>query len=422
PPVLPKPHVSIINIQIPLCELETEKGELEEKAARTGLLMNTLTRLNQQGFEVDTSKSEAEKIIKETMIKLFALACRTERESRALEVCQLMPSYHTVELAIKYAGKLRLLQLADRLGEVASAKLDEELEKESKSHIPVEDDLQRYGGYTRRIRARSPEEEEDEIQEHSSSHCQQEEENGDAQENPLLAAVAARRESSEGSPGYLLTQSSKNPFKKTPTQTVAQSGKRGIDVIDQFRKSRKKMENNPVLRPVVKKPQTKQATLKRNSQEDVPVTSGKESQSENTTGASARTETLNVFRKKETSPQPPVRKQSALQLWLADSEESVKSQYPEASEKELLAKAALMFKDLDNDTKQKYKSQAAGASSQSTPQAATPVSESTPQAATPVDDDKKRKREEVIEESPVEKKPKGSGLKKLAAFVFSKES
>ncbi|KAK8731110.1 hypothetical protein OTU49_007804 [Cherax quadricarinatus] len=178
---------------------------------------------------------------------------------------------------------------------------------------------------------------------------------------------------------------------------------------------------------------TKQATLKRNSQEDVPVTSGKESQSENTTGASARTETLNVFRKKETSPQPPVRKQSALQLWLADSEESVKSQYPEASEKELLAKAALMFKDLDNDTKQKYKSQAAGASSQSTPQAATPVSESTPQAATPVsestpqaatpvDDDKKRKREEVIEESPVEKKPKGSGLKKLAAFVFSKES
>nr|XP_053630498.1 WD repeat and HMG-box DNA-binding protein 1-like [Cherax quadricarinatus] len=301
PPVLPKPHVSIINIQIPLCELETEKGELEEKAARTGLLMNTLTRLNQQGFEVDTSKSEAEKIIKETMIKLFALACRTERESRALEVCQLMPSYHTVELAIKYAGKLRLLQLADRLGEVASAKLDEELEKESKSHIPVEDDLQRYGGYTRRIRARSPEEEEDEIQEHSSSHCQQEEENGDAQENPLLAAVAARRESIKGSPRLL----------------------------------------------------TKQATLKRNSQEDVPVTSGKESQSENTTGASARTETLNVFRKKETSPQPPVRKQSALQLWLADSEESVKSQYPEASEKELLAKAALMFKDLDNDTKQR---------------------------------------------------------------------
>lgn len=73
------------------------------------------------------------------------LACRTERESRALEVCQLMPSYHTVQLAIKYAGKLHRMQLADKLGEVASAKMEEEMERAAKAHqMEEEDDLQMY--------------------------------------------------------------------------------------------------------------------------------------------------------------------------------------------------------------------------------------------------------------------------------------
>lgn len=52
-----------------------------------------------------------------------------------------MPSYHTVELAIKYAGKLRRLQLADRLGEVASDKMQEEIERESKALGHMDDDI-----------------------------------------------------------------------------------------------------------------------------------------------------------------------------------------------------------------------------------------------------------------------------------------
>ncbi|XP_045610408.1 WD repeat and HMG-box DNA-binding protein 1 [Procambarus clarkii] len=410
PPVLPKPHVSLLNMQMPLCELETEKGELEEKAVRTGLLMNTLTRLTQQGYEVDSSKSEADKIIKETMIKLFALACRTERESRALEICQLMPSYHTVELAIKYAGKLHRLQLAEKLGEVAAAKMEEELEKEAKSCEAMVDELQTYGGGgVRRVRAKSPVDEDNEVDEASPSHYEDHEEEVHSEDNPLLAAVV-RKDNSTCSPGYLSTQSSKNPFKKNATPTSAsQTGKRGIDVIDQFRKAQKKMDSSPVLRPIVKKPQNKQTTLKKKTlQEEVAAAVGKENQSENATSSLSKTETINPFRKKEPSPQPAVKKQSALQLWLADNEESVKSQYPEASEKELVAKAALIFKDLDNDVKQKYKSLAAGTTTQAAP--------------TPEADDKKRRREEAIEDSPSEKKAKGSGLSKLSAFVFNKDS
>ncbi|KAG7162954.1 WD repeat and HMG-box DNA-binding protein 1-like [Homarus americanus] len=404
PPVLPKPHVSILNMQIPLCELETEKSELEEKAVRTGLLLNTLARLNTQGYEMDDSKSQADKIMKEAMIKLFALACRSERDSRALEVCQLMPSYHTVELAIKYAGKLRRLQLAERLGEIAAAKMEEELERESKSQTPVVDDLQMYGGGIRRIRARREEEEEDE-EELAHSHYQEEVHN-QSLDNPLLAA-AIRKDSNTISLGDLFSQSSKNPFKKSVTPTSGfQSSKRGIDVIDQFRKSRKKAEGSPVLKPIVKKLQSIQTTLKKKAQEALPATVDKENQSENTTASSPKTQPSNPFKKKETSAQPAVKKQSALQLWLADNEESFKLQYPDATENNLLAKAALMFKDVDNDTKQKYKSLAAGITAQ------TLLS----------DDDKKRKREESTEESPMEKKTKGSGLSKLSAFAFSKDS
>ncbi|XP_071522492.1 WD repeat and HMG-box DNA-binding protein 1 isoform X1 [Panulirus ornatus] len=400
PSVLPKPHVSVLSMQIPLCELETEKGELEERAARTGLLLGTLSSLSRQGYEVDEPKSEADKILKEAMIKLFALACRTERESRALEVCQLMPSYHTVELAIKYAGKLHRLQLADRLGEIAAAKMEEELEKESKSYRQLDDDLESYGSGIKRIRARSPEEED--IQE--SIPCQdQDHEEVHAEDNPLLAA-AVRKDGNTNSPSYLTSESFKNPFKKTASlKSGSQGAKRGIDVIDQFRKSQKKMDPSHVLRPAVKKPQSKQATLKVKKPQEVPVASGKENQSEKTS------DVISSLKKQENSPQLPVKKQSALHLWLADNEDDVKDQFPNVNENELLAKAALLFKDLDNDVKQKYKSLAAAALAPGT----TVISQN---------DNKKRERDEIPENSSAEKKSKGSGLNKLAAFAFNKDS
>ncbi len=39
----------------------------------------------------------------------------------------MMPNQHTVQLAIKYASRLHLLQLAQRLNDVARRKLEEEL-------------------------------------------------------------------------------------------------------------------------------------------------------------------------------------------------------------------------------------------------------------------------------------------------------
>jgi hypothetical protein len=47
------------------------------------------------------------------LLKLFALACKTDHDSRALEICKLMDDA-TIQLAIKYASKLRRMQLANK--------------------------------------------------------------------------------------------------------------------------------------------------------------------------------------------------------------------------------------------------------------------------------------------------------------------
>jgi len=45
---------------------------------------------------------------------------------QASELCELMPDSRTVQLAIKYASRLHLMQLAERLGGIAQMKVDEE--------------------------------------------------------------------------------------------------------------------------------------------------------------------------------------------------------------------------------------------------------------------------------------------------------
>ena len=63
------------------------------------------------------------------------LACKTSREFRAVEICELMPSSHTVQLAIKYASRMRLGQLSQRLMDVASNKSAEEAVAEETGEV-----------------------------------------------------------------------------------------------------------------------------------------------------------------------------------------------------------------------------------------------------------------------------------------------
>ena len=52
----------------------------------------------------------------------------------------MMPSAHTVQLAIKYASRLRLLQLAERLGVVARDKAEEEMMRQAGHVVESEEE------------------------------------------------------------------------------------------------------------------------------------------------------------------------------------------------------------------------------------------------------------------------------------------
>ncbi|CAG9796474.1 unnamed protein product [Diatraea saccharalis] len=103
PVTVPKPIVAELPIQIPLCELDSEKSQYEEQ----------LVRWAHTAADVDV------KAARETALKLFALACRSEIEQRALELMELLKDERLLPLAAKYASRLGRMHLAEKLTDLA---------------------------------------------------------------------------------------------------------------------------------------------------------------------------------------------------------------------------------------------------------------------------------------------------------------
>merc|ERR1719319_1692353 len=138
PATVPRPVPTALPIEQPLCGISSEKGGLEVKASNINLQARML-----EGMEVeDWADKQAELAARETecLMKLFALACRSDHESRAVEVCRLMPNVESIQLAIKYAAKLRRIHLASKLGELAMEVQEEAEKKAAKARDDGEDD------------------------------------------------------------------------------------------------------------------------------------------------------------------------------------------------------------------------------------------------------------------------------------------
>ncbi|BES94097.1 WD repeat and HMG-box DNA-Hypothetical protein protein 1-like [Nesidiocoris tenuis] len=116
PPVVPKPLVNEISWQMPLCELESGKGKLEEEYLRNRIVVENVN--DDASLE---QKTAVEKAISITVMKLFAMACRSGLEARALTLCESMPSVDVVKLASEYAAKIGRHQLANKVNEIASS-------------------------------------------------------------------------------------------------------------------------------------------------------------------------------------------------------------------------------------------------------------------------------------------------------------
>ncbi|CAH2102314.1 unnamed protein product [Euphydryas editha] len=103
PLTVPKPIVTELPLQVPLCELDTEKSQYEEQ----------LVRWSHTAPDVDV------KTARETALKLFALACRSEIEQRALELMELLKDDRLLPLAAKYASRLGRMHLAEKLSNLS---------------------------------------------------------------------------------------------------------------------------------------------------------------------------------------------------------------------------------------------------------------------------------------------------------------
>ena len=79
--------------------------------------------------EVEETSESFESAARESLMKLFMLACRTGKEQRAYDVARIM-DVDTIQLAIKFATKSRALTLAHNLNELAEKKLRQQQQEQ----------------------------------------------------------------------------------------------------------------------------------------------------------------------------------------------------------------------------------------------------------------------------------------------------
>jgi chromosome transmission fidelity protein 4 len=136
PQVLPRPTLSIVPIQIPFCELDTEKTKLEKDYWKHKYMSLSVRNYDFNSAHLDLDQEDIEEKLekfesnsREVLMKLFMFACKNGREQRAFEIASIMDTI-ALQLAIKYATKTRALVLAQNLNVLAEKKATLEYEKE----------------------------------------------------------------------------------------------------------------------------------------------------------------------------------------------------------------------------------------------------------------------------------------------------
>lgn len=383
PPTLPRPAVTVLQFQIPLCEMHTEKSQYEETLLRTHLFSNHFDHWTSQGFEFDTSmKQEVLKPSQEALMKLFALSARSEREFRALEVCEMMPDEHTLQLAIKYASRLKHIQLAERISELAMRR-SEEAQQEVEEEEETED-----------FRTEM-------INQHNHvdtewSHTNGNTQDVDNEEEQTISGPMLNFKQKEEKPArpIYLSQGRSNPFKVTSSQQKTSGGStRGTQVFDSM--SKKKPEKQPPSQVILK---NSKPVLKKSSSSQQKLFSAKSAEKDEAvkTPTTASTKTLSAF-----------------DLWYEENKSELLDEFPDLSDEDLTQIAAERFRELSKEQRQEWLQKAKQLKSENTENTETMEC-------------KKRKRDEDTDSVSKKKKEISKPLSantntKLAGFTFSKD-
>ncbi|XP_046990325.1 WD repeat and HMG-box DNA-binding protein 1 isoform X3 [Schistocerca americana] len=270
PPTVPRPAVVELSLKIPLCEEATEKAGLEEKFWRSQLLLGGVEALSRTDDNYLNEKDAIETTIKETIIKLFALACKSGLEQRAAELGALMPSQQVLQLAMKYATKVGKHHLADRLSEDAAKRERERLTPEITAIMSGS------GASHKRYVLESSESQNgwsssngDAVTDDYDPFASTPTNNATAEHGNLLLAAKQRKNSvPEIRPTLSLSQRKHNPFRKNVERQEIGKGLENMNnAFLEKQNSKNKQNSTETAQPTVKTKQTKLMSKPSNAQE-----------------------------------------------------------------------------------------------------------------------------------------------------------
>ncbi|XP_037011581.2 WD repeat and HMG-box DNA-binding protein 1 [Artibeus jamaicensis] len=440
PPTLPRPAVAILSFKLPYCQIATEKGQMEEQFWRSVVFHNHFDYLAKNGYEYEeSSKNQAIREQHELLLKMFALSCKLEREFRCMELADLM-AHNVVNLAIKYASRSGRLMLAQRLSELAVEKAAELAATQEEEEEEEEVDFRQKpsAGYSNsptewsqsRLRNQVEEAVEDTEEADDTEEPDDTEERSEIPkqgQNPFSKSANSSDVPSTKSGAIASgSQGRVNPFKvSASSKEPAGSGNSGrsANILDNMNKSYKKStalnratnnDKSPVIKPLVPKPKSKQASAasyfqKRTSEADK-IEEVKEENPENSLSEAPAT------CPQSTENQRP---KTGFQMWLEENRSSILSDNPDFSdEADIIKEGMLRFRVLSAEERKAWATKAKGG---------TASDETEAKKRKRVDDENREtehQEEKAKENVNLPKKQKPLDLstnQKLSAFAFKQE-
>ncbi|KAL3269048.1 hypothetical protein HHI36_008131 [Cryptolaemus montrouzieri] len=120
PTIVPRPTMCEIPLEAPFAEMPTDKSQMESSL----FTWSTLNIL------------DSEKKLKETALKTFALACKTNLDQRAQEIMEILSNTQILNLGMKYASRLEKRKLVEKLTDLAS-RLSEQMNENKNENVTV---------------------------------------------------------------------------------------------------------------------------------------------------------------------------------------------------------------------------------------------------------------------------------------------
>uniref|UniRef100_A0A493TEF0 WD repeat and HMG-box DNA-binding protein 1 n=1 Tax=Anas platyrhynchos platyrhynchos TaxID=8840 RepID=A0A493TEF0_ANAPP len=376
-------------------------------------------------------------------MKLFALSCKLEREFRCVELADLM-TQNVVNLAIKYASRSRRLNLAQRLSEMAVEKAselataleEEEEEEDFRNHRNAS--YSNLAAERRRLPVRNVQQDEEMEDAEETDEYEEAEETPEVHKqrpNPFSKGVTSA-EVTTSKPAVIASSSQGrvNPFKvssnkKDPLVPSA-------SVLDNMSKYSKKTSSSsrtankqspPVIKPLIPKPKSKQASAASFFQTRTPNSSEKTVEERQEKTVEERQEKAVEERQEKAGRESPEvkvtaqdntenkRPKTGFQMWLEENRASILTDNPGLNEAEVIKEGMSRFRVLSSEERMAWTEKAKG-------RAANDLTEDKKRKRpTATEDEEKKNQEQKAEDSNLSKKPKTSGQStnaRLSAFAF----